>query len=107
MKIIARISGDKLLVEMTEREIANVAGHISERDLANHQWERKRDQEPLRVGAEYKVSPAWDRLQQQAKAAEQLESVSRTLASLSNLVTQTKVQFTNCTAATEGNGGAQ
>lgn len=106
MKIIARINTDKLLVEMTEREIANVAGHISERDLVNHQWEHKRDQEPLRVGAEYKVSPAWDRLQQQAKAAEQIEGVSKTLAALSDLVTQTKVQFTNATTAKEASGGA-
>jgi hypothetical protein len=107
VKIIARISTDRLLVEMTEREIANVAGHISERHLAAHQWEHKRDQEPLRIGTEYKVSLAWDRLQQQAKAAEQLEGVSKTLAALSDLVTQTKVQFTNATVATEGNGGAQ
>jgi hypothetical protein len=105
VKIIARISGDKLLVEMTQREIANVTGkhHSSELTISTY----GRHITGFETGTEYKVSPAWDRLQQQAKAAEQLEGVCKTLAALSDLVTQTKVQFTNCTAATEANGGAQ
>lgn len=103
MKIIARINGDKLLVEMTEREIANVAGYNSESQLP-HAW---KPADALNVGMQYEVSPAWNRLQQQAKAADQLEGVSKTLAALSDLVTQTKVQFTNATAeAPKTEGGA-
>jgi len=105
VKIIARINGNKLLVEMTEREIANVAGRNRPDDLANPQtWGHQIT--GLETGTEYQLSPAWDRLQQQARAAEQLEGVSKTLAALSDLVTQTRVQFTNATATTETNGGA-
>lgn len=104
MKIIARIDSSRLLVEMTEREVANVSGYNREAQVpyAGHY------NDAFRCGAEYQVSPAWDRLQQQAKAAEQLEDVSKTLSALSDLVTQTKVQFTNATAecAPEPAGGA-
>lgn len=94
MKIIARINENRLLVEMTEREIANLAGHNYERELQRSRGES----DPFPTGREYQVHEAWGRLQQQAKAAEQLEGVSKTLAALSDLVTQTKVQFTNATA---------
>ena len=106
MKIIARINGDKLLVEMTEREIANVTGKNEAEELGlRNLYGNPRT--GFETGTEYKLSPAWDRLQQQEKAAEQLAGVSKTLAALSDLVTQTKVQFTNATVATEVNGGAQ
>jgi hypothetical protein len=104
VKIIARINCDKLLVEMTEQEVANVTGKNDPGDLRIPTYVRQIT--GFETGTEYKVSPAWDRLQRQAKAAEQLEGVSKTLAALSDLVTQTKVQFTNATATTETNGGA-
>lgn len=95
MKIIARIDSGKLLVEMTEREIAHVSGHNTESEMNT-----KRHGDPFMTGTEYAVSPAWRRLQEQATAADRLEGVSRTLTALADLVKQTKVQFTNCTAAT-------
>ena len=90
---------------MTEREIANVVGHNRVDDFPRSRWH----DEVLRVGTEFQVSPAWDRLQQQARAAEQLEGVSKTLSALSDLVTQTRVQFKAATdeCAPEPVGGAR
>jgi hypothetical protein len=106
VKIIARISEDELLVEMTEREIANVTGKNGTEELAvRNPYGSSRT--GFETGTEYKVSTAWDRLTAQAKAAKQLERVSKILDALSDLVTQTKVQFTNATVATEASGGAR
>jgi len=103
VKIIARIDSNRLIVEMTEREIANIAGYSYESQLPHV----RRPEEALRPGVEYKISPAWDRLRQQAEVSEKLVGVSKALAALSDLVTQTKVQFANATSeAPKAEGGA-
>lgn len=100
MRIIATIYDEKVLVEMTHRELANVVGKDHERELVvRGNYTRT---EGTEVGIEYAVSTAWNRLQEQAKAARELEGVSKTLAALADLVTQTKVAYTNATASAEG-----
>lgn len=102
MKIIARIDGDRILVEMTERELAHVAGRDFESQLRPQIQGYGKRIEGTEVGTEYDVAKAWFRLQAQAQAAEKLEGVSKTLTALAYLVTLTKVTFTNCTAEQEG-----
>ena len=94
MKIIARIDGSRVLVEMTEREVAHVVGYNYEGQLPH----TRNQDEAFLSGTVYQVSPVWHRLQDQAVAAEKLEGVSKTLAALSDLVLQTKVQYTNVLA---------
>lgn len=108
MKIVATMGEGKVLVEMTHREIANVVGKRTEDGLEVHRRCASYHLTGLEVGTEYQVSPAWQRLEQQETVASQLEGVSRTLAALSDLVTQTKVQFTSATAdAPKTEGGAR
>lgn len=104
MRITARIDGDRLLVEMTERELANVAGKNFATELRPEIQGYGKRIEGTEVGTEYEVGAAWHRLRLQAEAAEKLEGVSKTLAALADLVTQTKVTFTNCT---EKEGGSK
>lgn len=96
MKIIARVNDNKLLVEMSEQEIANVIGKNTTGELRIPTYGREIT--GFEVGTEYKVSEAWYRLRDQARASDQLKNVSKTLAALSDLVLQTEVQFTSSTA---------
>jgi hypothetical protein len=100
VKIIAKISDNKVLVEMTHRELANVVGKDYENELVvRGNYTRTGGTE---VGTEYKISDAWFRLRSQASAAMDLEGVSKTLSALSDLVLQTKVAYTNATKEEDG-----
>lgn len=96
VKIIARVNYDKLLLEMSEQEIANVIGKNTPDELRVPTYGMEIT--GFEVGMEYKVTEAWYRLRDQARAAEQLKNVSKTLAALSDLVLQTEVQFTSASA---------
>ena len=101
MRIIAHAAHGDVIVQMNERELANVAGKDYESDLVVRGHTRI---EGTEIGTEYKVSEAWNRLRSQSRAAGELEGVSKTLSALADLVTQTKVAFTNCTVGQEGGG---
>lgn len=103
MKIIARISDDKVLVEMSAREVARVSGRDYETNLVPERQPYGQRLDGLEVGTTYNVHDAWSRLREQESAAAKLEGVSKTLAALSDLVLQTKVAYT---AATAPEGGA-
>lgn len=85
MKIIAKISGSNVLVQMTDRELANIVGKNYERDL-----EPARNYGPhmdgLEVGTEYKVSEIYRRLRQQEQATEKLETAKRNLLAVAGLL---------------------
>lgn len=103
MKIIAHAAHGDVIVQMTDRELANIVGKDYESELAvRGNYTRL---EGTEIGTEYQVSKAWNRLRSQSRAANELEGVSKTLSALADLVTQTKVTFTNCTA--EQDGGAK
>jgi len=92
VKIIARVNCEKLLVEMTEDELARLAGCYGVYDLPND------CSCCLEAGTTYPVSDIYLRLREQAEASQKLENVSKTLSALADLVTQTRAQFI---AATE------
>ena len=103
MKIIAHAAHGDVIVQMSDAELANVVGKDYSSELVvrgNHTR-----LEGTEIGTEYQVSVVWRRLKHQAAAANELQGVSNTLSALAELVTQTKVTFTNCTA--EENGGAK
>lgn len=107
MKIVATISSERVLVEMSARELANVTGKDYESELRPREQPYGSHKDGLEVGTEYMVSPAWFRLMSQERASKELESVSKTLSALADLVTQTKVQLVNCTAEGSIEGGAK
>lgn len=102
MKIIAT-TGCGILVEMTPRELANITGRDYEEQLETRGQHTKST--GTEIGTTHEVSPAWKRLRRQEDVADKLEDVSKTLSLLAEIVTQTKVQFTNCTQ--EGSEGAR
>lgn len=108
MKIVGTIGTDNLLVAMTPRELARVSGLGSYEDaLTPKERTYGRRLTGLEPGTEYEVGAAWDRLRNQAEAAAKLGGVSKTLSALADLVTQTKVAYTNATAAEpQKEGGA-
>ncbi len=85
MKIIAKISGSNVLVQMTDRELANIVGKNHEQQL-----EPPRNYGPrldgLEVGTEYKVSEIYNRLRQQEQATEKLETAKRNLLAVAGLL---------------------
>ena len=101
MKIIARVNSDKLLVEMTEDELARLAGYYSQCHLPNDCSIR------FKAGTTYPVSEIYTRLNEQAQASQKLENVSKTLSALADLVTQTRAQFIAATEEPAKEGGGK
>lgn len=94
MKIVAKISNDRVLVEMTANELAKLNGKNYESQLVPHNPPYGQMLDGLEVGTTYDIAPAWDRLYKQQMIPEKLEAAATTLAALSELITQTKVQIT-------------
>lgn len=86
MKVIAHIKQDEvLLVQMTAREFANIAGIDYEREIAPPQVYGRR-LTGMEVGTVLEVSPAWRRLREQDRLKDQLEGAAKSLESLAALV---------------------
>jgi len=86
MKIIAHIQPDTVvLVEMTVRELANIAGEDYESELAPSEKYGLR-LNGLEVGSVYEVSPVWRRLRKQEHIKDQLEGAAKSLESLASLI---------------------
>lgn len=85
MKIVAKVSGSKVLVEMTDRELAHIVGKNHEEQL-----ETPRSYAPsltgLEVGTEYKVSDIYSRLRQQEQGVKQLSQAKANLLAVAALL---------------------
>lgn len=101
MKIIARVNREKLLVEMTEDELAMLMGHRWANSIPAVCSVR------FNAGTTYPVSDIYTRLHEQAQASQKLDNVSKTLSALADLVTQTRAQFIAATEEPAKEGGGK
>ena len=101
MKVIATVADGVVLVQMTHRELARLTGRAYETEMQD----RLRREDAFRVGAEYNVNECWDRIQKQQEAAQKLDSVSKTLSALADLVKQTEGALVQATQP-NAEGGA-
>jgi hypothetical protein len=88
VKIIAKVDDEVVLVQMSRRELARLAGYSYENCLVREN--RVTEGYAFRIGAEYKIHETWDRLEAQAAASQKLNGISTTLTALADLVKQTE-----------------
>jgi hypothetical protein len=85
MKIVASITHSKFIVEMTDDEIAKLAGHSFHGASGfSHR---------LEPGAEIKVSESWDDLQKFRRAKEQITNAAETLKACAALALNASASY--------------
>jgi len=77
MKIIGIVDNDHLIIEASKDELANVCGCYSKHDS---------DLPPLKVGTIVSVHTSYDVVRRMSMAQSELESASKTLHSVANLI---------------------
>jgi hypothetical protein len=82
MKIVATIAENRILVEMSGRELANIVGKDYQDNLETGGYSRKTGME---VGTQYNVSEIYNRLRKQKEAAATIEQGRKSALALAEM----------------------
>jgi len=105
VKIVAKVSEDVVLVEMSANELSHICGFNYLSDLRDSMPYRR---DHLSPGSIYHPTPAWRRLVQQQDASKQLQQAAQSLRALADLVeTQLPTVELVTQKAPEEEGGAK